>query len=153
MASSEDRPVFRDGKTTIRLPARREAFATLRDWLGGIIDGLTVSPKIRSQILIAADEVFTNIASYAYPTGGESGTIEIEVRLDNPGLTVTFSDSGVPFNPLETPAPELEADVENRPIGGLGIFLVRKLMDSVEYRRENDRNVLLFRKDVSAKTE
>ena len=117
----------------------------LRDRLGEIADELAVSDRIRKKILIVADEVFTNIVRYAYSSGG--GTVDIFVEYDENTnrLVMTFSDSGVPFNPLEVPEPVLDQSVQERPIGGLGIHLVRQFADTMEYRRENDRNILVLR--------
>lgn len=118
----------------------------LKDWLGGIADELEISSSVRNQIMVAADEIFTNIATHAYPQS--SGTVEtaVEFNAADQNLTMTFSDSGVPFDPLEIAEPNVNLPPEERPIGGLGIFLVRKFMDSVEYRCENERNILVLRK-------
>jgi len=99
--------------------------------------------KIRNQIGIAADEIFSNIARYAYAP--KTGYAEIRVNAGDE-ITVEFADSGIAYNPLETADPNVSVEAEERKIGGLGIFLVKKLMDSVEYRRENGMNILTVRK-------
>lgn len=130
----------------LSLPANRKFFIVLRDWLVGIADALEISAKDRKEILVAADEIFTNISCYAYPSA--VGTVEISIRYEPQAacLSLTFSDYGVPFNPLEKPEPDTAGPIEERPIGGLGIHLVRRFMDSVEYRRENGRNFLVLKK-------
>ena len=90
---------------------------------------------------LAFEEILVNIISYAYPGGG--GAVEMTCLPDAYGrLVVEIADRGVPFNMLAHADPDTSADIEERRIGGLGIFFVKKLMDDVRYRRENDRNVL-----------
>jgi len=102
---------------------------------------------------LALDEVLTNVVSYGYDDDHEH---EIVVRLGMPVrhgaeiIEVEVEDDGRPFNPLDTPPPDVHASVEQRHIGGLGIYLVRRVMDDLEYRRQQDRNVLVMRKTVVA---
>ena len=92
-------------------------------------------------VQLALEEILVNIFSYAYPGGG--GAVEMTCLPDAHGrLVVEIADRGVPFNMLAHADPDTSADIEERRIGGLGIFFVKKLMDDVRYRRENDRNVL-----------
>lgn len=135
-----------NGKNTLQLPARREEFATLREWLNSIADELELKDKTRKQLLIAADEIFSNIAGYGYPAGNGSADVAVEFDMVNRELALTFSDNGIPYNPLETPPPGLDKPAAEREIGGLGVFLVKKLMDQVSYRREKDRNILILKK-------
>ena len=94
-----------------------------------------------SQLELTTEEMFVNIVHYAYPD--TRGNIEIHYTLtDDHTFVIEFSDWGIPFDPLSVPAPDLAAYVKNQTIGGLGIFLVRKLMDDVQYRRENGKNML-----------
>lgn len=133
----------------LSLPANRESFVILRNWLCDIIFNLGVSEKIQKKNLVAADEVFINISCYAYPAGGGTVDVSTEYDAEKNDLILTFSDSGIPFNPLMTANPDLDQPAESRPIGGLGVFLVRQFMDDVEYQRENDRNHLVLRKKFS----
>ena len=91
----------------------------------------------------------TNIISYVYADGAEH-QIGVRVALDGDGVTVRVEDDGRAYNPLDTPTPDLQLDVEERPIGGLGVHIVRSMMDTLEYRRENDRNILTMRKRTAA---
>jgi len=98
------------------------------------------------QLNLALDELLTNTITYGYPEGGEH---EIRLRLVPEGekeLLIEIRDDGLAFNPLEVKAPDLKQDIEERPIGGLGIHLVRQMLDEIEYRRENGHNVLLMKK-------
>ena len=105
--------------------------------------------SIESQIDLAVEEVFVNVANYAY-ADSEAGTGEVKISvqpLTNPtGVTISISDKGKAFNPLKKPDPDITLSGEERAIGGLGIFLVKKNMDNVTYSRENESNILTFSK-------
>jgi anti-sigma regulatory factor (Ser/Thr protein kinase) len=96
---------------------------------------------------LALDEILTNIISYAYDDAKEH-IIVIRLSLDQEKWTVEVEDDGRPFNPLNAPEPDTKQLLGERPIGGLGIYLVRKLIDELEYRRQNDRNILVMRLKV-----
>jgi anti-sigma regulatory factor (Ser/Thr protein kinase) len=105
-----------------------------------------LSPSSLNAINVSLDEVLTNIISYGYDDGA-AHSIAIRVALETDGqVTIEVADDGKPFNPLETPEPDTDADIDDRPIGGLGIHLVLKLMDEVAYRRETDRNILTLKR-------
>lgn len=135
-----------NGKDSLSLPAKREAFTTLKEWLASITDELELPPRTGKQLLIAADEIFTNIASYGYPAGGGTAKVAVEFDMARAELTLIFTDSGIPYNPLEVPPPDLSKSPVEREVGGLGIFMVKKIMDAVEYRRENGCNILVLKK-------
>ena len=99
--------------------------------------------------VLAVEEVTINIVKYAY---GEStaGTITVQIFPSGNGLTVQIADSGRPFNPLANPEPRLNASLEEREIGGLGIYLARKVMDRIDYEREDGKNILTLTKRLSA---
>ena len=104
--------------------------------------------KTLFQLNLALDELLTNTITYGYPEGGEH---EIMLRLipeGEKGLLIEIRDDGLAFNPLEVKAPDLKQDIEERPIGGVGIHLVRQMLDELEYRRENGQNILLMRKSI-----
>ena len=140
-----------DGKVFKTLPLNLAAeiaeFDRLRIWLQEFAQKLELPEETTSRLLIAADEVFTNIASYAYP--GTSGEVEVSAEQDGAMLRLTFTDSGKPFDPLRADDPNTKGPLSERKIGGLGIFVVKKMMDKVEYRRENDRNILTLTKRIS----
>jgi anti-sigma regulatory factor (Ser/Thr protein kinase) len=90
------------------------------------------------------EEIVINVFRYAYPKD-QPGMAEVGWTAEAPGrLVVEVCDRGIAYNPLDGPPPNLEEDLADRPIGGLGIFLVKSLTDSAGYRREGDRNVLSF---------
>jgi anti-sigma regulatory factor (Ser/Thr protein kinase) len=104
--------------------------------------------KAQMQIDIAIDEIVANVSFYAYTPG--TGNIEIcfDYEPENRTAVIMFKDRGVPFNPLEKDEPDTGLTAEEREIGGLGIFLVRKTMDSMEYRHEDGCNILTIRKKI-----
>lgn len=101
---------------------------------------------------LALDEILTNVVSYGYDDQDEH---EIIVRLafagdgNAPRIEVEVEDDGRPFNPLETAPPDVNTSVEDRPIGGLGIYLVRRVMEDLEYRRQRGKNVFVMRKTLA----
>ncbi len=99
------------------------------------------------QICIAVEEIFVNIVNYAYPES--AGPADLEIR-ELPGrvIEIILRDGGVPFNPLELEDPDITLKPEERRIGGLGIYLVKKSMDEVTYHYENSQNVLILRKKI-----
>jgi anti-sigma regulatory factor (Ser/Thr protein kinase) len=93
---------------------------------------------------LALEEVLTNAISYGFPAGGRH-EIDISIRYGDGALQATVSDDGVPFDPRAHAAPDLGAPIEQRPVGGLGIHLLRELTEAIDYRRDDRRNVLTFR--------
>lgn len=136
------------GKDSLSLPAERNAFITLKTWISGIAEELELAEKTTKQLLIAADEIFSNIASYGYPREGGTAEVTVEFNFTQRFLSMTFLDAGVAYNPLEVAEPDVSKPLAERQIGGLGIFIVKKLMDSVEYRRENNLNILTMTKSI-----
>lgn len=106
--------------------------------------GRGIDDAVARKFSVALDETLTNTVSYGFPEGGRH-TIAVRIEHRAGYLTATVSDDGTAFDPLSQPAPDIHAPVEQRKIGGLGIHLVRTLMDTVEYRRRGDRNELTFR--------
>lgn len=135
---------------TLTLKAEREAFSILKDNLEKIFDRYNLPQKLRRHILISADEIVTNIASYAYCDSKVVGDILITVSVTEEPKTVTisFRDSGIPYDPLKNPPPNLDLPLSERKIGGLGIFLTKKLMDRVEYHHDGLFNILTLIKTI-----
>ena len=119
--------------------------------LARIVDDFGRRHQIEVQIIytmkLALDEILTNIISYSYDDAKDH-IIVIRLSLDQEKWTVEVEDDGRPFNPLNAPEPDTKQLLGERPIGGLGIHLVRKLIDELEYRRQNDRNILVMRLKV-----
>lgn len=100
---------------------------------------------------LAADEIFTNIALYAYDS--DDGVMEIAITSDQGLITITLTDSGRPFDPLALPPPDITSDVGERRVGGLGIYLIREVTDSVTYARRNGKNILTIKKRITGDKE
>ncbi len=110
------------------------------------IDKLDCSVKIRTQIDIAVEELFVNIAHYAYNPETGPATVRVEVEKDPPAISITFIDHGIPYDPLAKADPDITLSAEEREIGGLGIFMVKKSMDSIDYEYKDGQNILHIRK-------
>ena len=108
----------------------------------GFVQGEDWPLKVVFQVKLALEEVMINVVNYAHQDG-DNHKIEIDLVLDTETLTIEISDDGQPFDPLTgAPSPDLEAALEDRHVGGLGVHLVRTMMDEVHYRRERGRNHL-----------
>lgn len=99
------------------------------------------------QVNLCLDELLTNTISYGFPEGGEH-EITVEIDLQGKTLVIATRDDGLAFNPLEQSEPDTGQSLEERPIGGLGIHLVRTMMDEIEYRYESGQNVLVMKKQI-----
>ena len=110
------------------------------------LDAVDYSPKARGQLSMAIDEIVANIAQYAYAP--EVGPVTVRFAFDEGTrtATLTFLDKGLPYNPLEKADPDVSLSAEDRPIGGLGIFLVKKTMDGMAYAYKHGQNVLTIQK-------
>ena len=112
------------------------------------LEALDCPMKAQMQIDVAIDELFGNIAHYAYPEGTGDATVRFDFEEAARMVTITLMDSGIPFNPLAKDDPDVNTALEERGIGGLGIFLVKKTVDRVDYRYENGMNVLIIQKRI-----
>jgi serine/threonine-protein kinase RsbW len=125
---------------TLALPAKLE---NLGGWVKSISDcaeSQGFDRKRISGIELAGEEAFVNICNYSYP--GKPGDVEAIFGLDGNRFIIEIIDTGIPFNIASLPDPDITADADDRKIGGLGIFLIKKMVDEVRYRRENNRNIL-----------
>ena len=103
---------------------------------------------VQMKIDVAVEELFVNIASYAYAPGSGSATVRMDVEEDPKTVVITFVDCGVPYDPLAKEDPDVTLSINDREIGGLGIFMVKKSMDDMNYAYENGQNVLTIRKRI-----
>ena len=99
------------------------------------------------EINLALDELFTNIISYGFSDNAEHD-IKVTITTEDEEIIIRIEDEGVPFNPVEADTPDLECTIENCQIGGLGIHIIKKLMDEVCYQRCDDKNILTMRKTI-----
>lgn len=118
-----------------------------------IVDYLMDSPDIpdivdlQFKIRLAIEEVVENIVQYAYENG--SGYLEASTTIEGNSLLISFTDSGKPFDPLAKPDPDITLSAEDRPIGGLGIFICKQMMDDIYYQYKNNCNILTIKKILS----
>ena len=127
-------------------PAQIEHWDAVAEFLEEKLEAGSWSAKAMYEILVSAEEIFTNITSYAYET--EDGTVEVicEVCEEEQEIRISFKDQGIPYNPLECQSPSFDIPFEDRRIGGLGIYMVKKFMDHVEYRHEDGSNIFIIGK-------
>jgi anti-sigma regulatory factor (Ser/Thr protein kinase) len=125
----------------LRVNSVFESFATQHE-IGG---------RLRYHLLVSIEEILTNIIKYGFDEEGVH-PIHITFRHINENVEMEFEDRGREFNPLEISEPDLDTPIENRQLGGLGIHLVKKMMDEAKYRREGDRNILMLRKSKTSPT-
>lgn len=111
-----------------------------------ILEELGCSVKAQMQIDIAIEEVFVNIAHYAYPEAEGEAVIYVEPGEGSSSVTITFEDEGIPYDPLKNEDPDITLSADDRPIGGLGIFMVKKSMDEVSYEHKDGKNRLTIKK-------
>ena len=104
-------------------------------------------PETQFTLRLVVEELVVNIVNYAYGDGGD-GPLRIELDSDHKSLTLTIADNGTPFNPLEQATPDTTLSAEERSIGGLGIFLGREMMDTVDYKRVDGANVITATKNI-----
>ncbi len=131
----------------LTLPAEIERLPEVLSFVEEQLEEIGCPMKAQMQISVAVEEVYVNIASYAYAPGTGEATILLE-RTEEPAVTITFIDSGVAFNPLEKEDPDVSLPAEEREIGGLGIYMTKKTMDEVRYERVGGNNVLTLIKRV-----
>lgn len=133
--------------STITLPANDALLPQVLDFMTRQLEACACPSELQISILIGVEELFVNIAHYAYPDG--EGTVTMECSHDqttSPTITCTFRDRGIPYNPLERAVPDISLPIAERPIGGLGIFMVQLMADTTHYCYENGENILTFEK-------
>ena len=134
---------------SITVPALTEQLDTVLQFVQNELDQINCPLKICNQIAIAVEEIFVNIAHYAYRPDVGDATIRCQVSTSGqPQITVEFLDSGKPYDPLENADPDTTLSAEERDIGGLGIFMVKRLMDDVKYEYKDGKNILTIQKLV-----
>ena len=118
------------------------------DWVNEELEARGCPNKIQMQIDVAIDELFSNISNYAYNPKTGSATVRMEVEEKPLSVSITFIDNGIPYNPLAREEPDIKKKASDDIIGGLGIMLVRKMMDDVIYEYKNGQNILTIVKKM-----
>ncbi|MBO4418852.1 MAG: SpoIIE family protein phosphatase [Oscillospiraceae bacterium] len=132
----------------ITLPAVVENIPQVAAFVDAELEVLGCPAKAKMQIDVAIDELFGNIARYAYQPNSGEATVRFEAEDTPKAVILTFIDRGTPYDPLSAKEPDVTASAEDRPIGGLGVFLVRKTMDEVRYEFKDGKNILRIRKQL-----
>lgn len=112
------------------------------------LEQLECPMKTQMQVDVAIDEIFSNIAYYAYNPKIGSATVRVEVTEDPFAVVITFIDNGIPYDPLAKADPDITLSIEERAIGGLGIYMVKKTMDDVSYEYKDGQNILRIKKNI-----
>jgi sigma-B regulation protein RsbU (phosphoserine phosphatase) len=128
--------------------AQTDALPDVLGFVDRMLEKYECPMKLQTAICVAIEEVFVNVARYAYENG--EGDVRLGIGFNEESRTVTFrmTDQGVPFDPLKKPDPDITLSADDREIGGLGIFITKKTMDSVEYVYENGKNILTMTKKI-----
>lgn len=134
---------------SITVEAKIENVDKVTEFVNEVLEDKECPLKVQMQLDVAIDEIFGNIAYYAYGKGCGNATIQIEMEDNPPKITLIFIDQGIPYNPLENKDPDITLDIEDREIGGLGIFLVKKTMDELSYEYVDGQNILTMKKELA----
>ena len=135
-------------KRELTLPAIVENIETATDFVNEYLEEVGAPMKTQMQIAVVIDEIFSNIAYYAYVLSEGDVTVGVGFDEETHTIVLSFADSGMKYNPLQKDDPDVTLSVEERQIGGMGIFMVKKLMDKVSYEYVEGRNVLTLWKNI-----
>lgn len=133
---------------SITVEASIDYLDTVLDFINGELERICCPKKEQMQIAIAVEEIYVNIAYYAYTPKAGQATVCCEVQKDSPSVIIRFLDQGRPYNPLEKAEPDILLSAEERELGGLGILMVKKSMDYISYEFEDGYNILTIGKRV-----
>ena len=132
----------------LTIEAKTTNIEAVTDFVNEQLEALDCPIKAQMQIDIAIDELFGNIAHYAYNPEIGKATVRVEVIEDPLAVTITFIDNGVPYDPLAKADPDTTLSAEEREIGGLGIYMVKKSMDDITYEYKDGQNILAIKKNL-----
>jgi anti-sigma regulatory factor (Ser/Thr protein kinase) len=131
----------------ITVEAKTENLSQVAAFIEEALEQASCGIKEQMQIAIAVEELFVNVALYAYKTSGDV-SVSIDISGDPPMCDITFKDSGTPYDPLVKPDPDVTLNAEERQIGGLGIYMVKKSMDDMRYEYKDGHNILTISKII-----
>ena len=132
----------------MNIEATIENIPTVTAWVDEQLEALDCPMKAQMQIDIAIDELFSNIARYAYNPETGPATVRVEVLEEPLAVVITFIDKGIPYDPLKQEDPNTKLPIEEREVGGLGIYMVKKTMDEIVYEYVNEQNILKIKKNL-----
>ena len=131
----------------LTLPASIANLPQATEWLEQLLEEMDCPMKPQIQLSVAMDELFSNIAKYAYPNGVGDVTIRLE-QTESSAVRLTFADRGIPYDPLQKEDPDISLSAQEREIGGLGIYMVKKTMDEITYEYKDGQNILSVTKRI-----
>jgi sigma-B regulation protein RsbU (phosphoserine phosphatase) len=137
--------VGKEKMKSLKVQAVLENLHAVQDFVGVEMEKFGCPAKLQAQLTLAIEEIFVNIVHYAYTPN--IGDVVVKFSIDT-DIIVVFEDSGKPYNPLENETPNLKTTADERQIGGLGIFMVKKVVEHIEYRYVDGKNVLMLRKEI-----
>lgn len=132
----------------LTIAATVENIGTVTDFVDEQLEALDCPMRAQMQIDIAIDELFGNIAHYAYNPDVGNATVRVEVTEEPLAVIITFIDGGVPYDPLKAADPDITLSAEERQMGGLGIYMVKKSMDEITYEYKDGKNILSIKKKL-----
>ena len=132
----------------LTIAATVENIVAVTDFVNEQLEALDCPVKAQMQIDIAIDELFGNIAQYAYDPEVGNATVRVEVTEEPLAVIITFIDGGVPYDPLKAAEPDTTLSAAERQIGGLGIYMVKKTMDEITYEFQDGKNILSIKKKL-----
>lgn len=132
----------------LTIPAKTDRLDRVLEFIEAELSNTECTAKVKMQIKVAVEEIYVNIANYAYRPGEGNATIRCHIQDDPKHIEIQFVDSGTIYNPLEKLDPDITLDADHRQIGGLGILMVKKMMDHISYRHEGGRNILTLKKNI-----
>lgn len=132
-----------------RYPACDDSLTDAISFVEEELSKINCSEEQLMQVTMCLEEMFVNVAHYAYVDDIENGIGEVvlQVDVDKKSLEISLIDKGKPFNPLAKKDPDIDKPLEERPVGGLGIYMVKKCMDEVEYTRDDNKNIFVMKKN------
>ncbi|MDR3279633.1 MAG: ATP-binding protein [Synergistaceae bacterium] len=126
--------------------AEQRRIAEIRDFIDEILSGC-VSAEFLTMFKLIADEILANVSMYAYDDDADKW-LEVSISVKGGVAFMAFSDEGKPFDPMSAPEPDTDLSAEERELGGLGIYIVKNLVDETSYSREDGRNILTIKKKI-----
>lgn len=137
----------------LKIEATIDNLAQVFKFLADSMENCDCDPKVKRQIKLCVEELFVNIAHYAYNPDVGIAKISIDTVQSpdgKPKMVISFADEGRPYDPLSLPEPDIDAELDDRQIGGLGVFLVRTTMDNVGYEHKDGQNILTIEKELKS---
>lgn len=133
-----------------KIPAIMDNLNDMLDFILEVLEDTSVTSKYKNQIRLACEEALVNVIKYAYPDGDGDVEIERKIRKKENDLWIQILNKGVPYNPLLLEDPDINLAMEDRTIGGLGVYMYKSIMDEVDYVHKGNKNILTFSRKLGS---